>query len=407
MVGCVYGPDKTGHVYQRFSIQGAYGWRRLNVLVTRAKNELILFTSMRPTDVKVDAESDKSRRTFQKYLAFAETQQLQEGKAYTHEIESPFQQWAIDQINAMPGFEAEWEIGVAGYRIDIGVRHENLPGWIMAVETDGATYHSSRSARDRDYLRQKILEGHGWEFHRIWSTDWMTDPISVKVRLQEALKNRVEYLTKQQAQRRELSELKPQHTVVNNTEETVSSTSERTVFSTDPYIIADIKDVIEPDPGIFHNRTYRDQLSTAITHIIDVEGPIEHELLVKRIRQGHGWSKAGDPIRRTIKNAISKMQTKTMFMDKVYYWANDTIPEQWKKARYAQEEVDKRKTEELCPEEINAIGMWYKRERPNISRSDLAKEISKFLGWQKCSKQAQEFIFGALNSVTNTDASLM
>jgi very-short-patch-repair endonuclease len=88
------------------------------------------------------------------------------------EVESPFQQWAIDIINSVDGFSADWEIGVKGYRIDIGVKHEDYPeGYILAVETDGATYHSTKSARDRDLLRQDILESHGWVFHRIWSTD--------------------------------------------------------------------------------------------------------------------------------------------------------------------------------------------------------------------------------------------
>ena len=69
----------------------------------------------------------------------------------------------------------------SGYRIDIGVKHEDYPyGFVMAVETDGATYHSTKSARDRDLLRQKILEGYGWKFHRIWSSDWK--PIQLQQR---------------------------------------------------------------------------------------------------------------------------------------------------------------------------------------------------------------------------------
>ena len=92
------------------------------------------------------------------------------------------------------GFSADHEVGVRGYRIDIAVKHKDFGGWIMAVETDGATYHSSRAARDRDLLRQEILEGYGWVFHRIWSTDWLNDPVGVKERLRSALLHRVEML---------------------------------------------------------------------------------------------------------------------------------------------------------------------------------------------------------------------
>ena len=77
-----------------------------------------------------------------------------------------------------------------GYRIDIGVKHEDYPyGYILAVETDGASYHSTQSARDRDFLRQKILEGYGWHFHRIWSTDWIATPLSVRDKLHTSNEN--------------------------------------------------------------------------------------------------------------------------------------------------------------------------------------------------------------------------
>ena len=83
------------------------------------------------------------------------------------------------------------QVGEQGYRIDIGVKHERFPGYILAVETDGATYHSSLCARDRDILRQQILEGYGWKFHRIWSTDWLRDPHAERRKLHDALNERL------------------------------------------------------------------------------------------------------------------------------------------------------------------------------------------------------------------------
>ena len=75
------------------------------------------------------------------------------------------------------GYEIAHEVGVSGFFIDIGVKHKSFPdGFLLGVECDGRAYHSSKSARDRDILRQEILEGLGWNIYRIWSTDWFKDP---------------------------------------------------------------------------------------------------------------------------------------------------------------------------------------------------------------------------------------
>lgn len=197
IVSTLFGPDSvSGQKRQTFGpIVQAGGQRRLNVLFTRAKNQLILITSLKSTDIKVEENSHEGKRIFKEYLAYAESEdrEIQFGEVTGREVESPFQQWAIDVIESIPGFKADWEIGVKGFRIDIGVRHEDYPqGYLLAVETDGASYHSSKSARDRDYLRQKILESHGWEFYRIWSTDWINNPVSTKEKLVAEIKYKLQ-----------------------------------------------------------------------------------------------------------------------------------------------------------------------------------------------------------------------
>jgi very-short-patch-repair endonuclease len=79
------------------------------------------------------------------------------------------------------------QYGVAGYYIDFVAAHPTLPDeLVLAIETDGATYHSSGTARDRDRLRQEQLERLGWRFHRIWSTDWYADPAREVARVRAA-----------------------------------------------------------------------------------------------------------------------------------------------------------------------------------------------------------------------------
>jgi very-short-patch-repair endonuclease len=107
---------------------------------------------------------------------------------------SIFEEYVTQQLKSM-GCEVVPQVGVSGYFIDIGVKHPKWPhGFIMGVECDGATYHSSKSARDRDRLRQEVLERLGWYIYRIWSTDWFSDPTNEAAKLRTIIDARLKTL---------------------------------------------------------------------------------------------------------------------------------------------------------------------------------------------------------------------
>lgn len=194
-----FGPEQPGgKVHQRFfPITTAKGDRRLNVLFTRAKEQIVTFTSLKPTDVNADPIKSKGVQMFRNWLEYSKTGHVADLQNPGPSTESPFEDHVIRQIESL-GCEAVPQVGIAGYRIDIGVRHPDWPyGFVLGVECDGATYHSSRSSRERDRLRQEVLEGLGWTLHRIWSTDWFRSPKGELDRLKQRIDERVEYLQKQ------------------------------------------------------------------------------------------------------------------------------------------------------------------------------------------------------------------
>ncbi|MEU4178030.1 hypothetical protein [Streptomyces sp. NPDC026589] len=88
------------------------------------------------------------------------------------EPDSPFEESVLAVLNGW-GHTVQPQVGVAGYRIDLGLRHPRHPGaYALGIECDGAMYHSSKAARDRDRLREQVLNGLGWRLYRIWGTDW-------------------------------------------------------------------------------------------------------------------------------------------------------------------------------------------------------------------------------------------
>ena len=163
------------------------GERRLNVLFTRARLRCEVFASFDPGDIDLGRTAKNGPRVLKRYLEFAKTGQLDEKLPLGMDADSPFEEDVARTIRAF-GFDVDHQVGSAGFRIDLGVRHPSRPGrYVLAVECDGATYHSALWARERDRLRQAVLEGLDWRFHRIWSTDWFYRRESEIARLKLAL----------------------------------------------------------------------------------------------------------------------------------------------------------------------------------------------------------------------------
>lgn len=220
-IGTVYGPETQGaKVAQRFGpINGLAGKRRLNVLFSRAKEKIVTFSSMTAADIIAEENGNVGAYMLKRWLEYAADGVLDGGVNTAKEPDSDFEVFVMDQIRAM-GCEPIPQVGVAGYFIDIGVKHPDWPhGFILGVECDGASYHSAKSARDRDRLRQEILEKLGWHFHRIWSTDWFNNPRREGERLREVIAARmlelrareVEFLTVPSHDEIEISSQLPQN----------------------------------------------------------------------------------------------------------------------------------------------------------------------------------------------------
>lgn len=187
-----YAKDNKGVMYMNFGpLSREGGYRRLNVAITRAKYNVKLIGSIMPTDIDLDKVSSEGVKMLRSYIEFAQQGIAALEKELTFnnylEFDSPFEEAVYDFLQNK-GYHVVTQVGCSGFRIDMAVKHPTQSGkFAIGIECDGATYHSARTARERDRLRQTILEDMGWNIYRIWSTDWIKDPKSEEVKLIRAI----------------------------------------------------------------------------------------------------------------------------------------------------------------------------------------------------------------------------
>jgi hypothetical protein len=191
-----FGPDAAGKLPLTFgALNRDGGERRLNVAVTRARQQLIVYSSFRGEQLNADRSQKLGVRHLKNFLDYAEKGALALAAQVEGSVggyDSPLEE-AVAAALESRGWQIVPQVGVSGFRIDLGVVHPDKPGAFLAgVECDGATYHRSAIARDRDKTRQIVLENLGWKIVRVWSPEWWYDAATVLNRLHESLEQWLE-----------------------------------------------------------------------------------------------------------------------------------------------------------------------------------------------------------------------
>ena len=190
-----YGPTEPGakRMSMNFGpLNREGGERRLNVAITRATTEVMLFSSFSSTMIDCNRTSARAVEHLKNYMEFAEKgpealAAMTSAKHGIDEFDSPFEQSVASALREK-GWQVQTQVGIGKFRIDQGIIHPRKPGeYLAGIECDGAAYHSSASARDRDRIRQAILERQGWNIIRIWSTDYFAHPADTIENVDEKL----------------------------------------------------------------------------------------------------------------------------------------------------------------------------------------------------------------------------
>ena len=310
-----YGPTPAGRVPNRFGpINRKGGERRLNVAVTRARMSMTVVHSLRPEDITAQGDGPRRLREYLEYVRMpmltpdVEVEEADEAETQTHA--ALFEDAVLAALTAR-GHHVERQVGVSGYRIDLAIRSGEGDSYDLGIECDGDTYYSSPAARDRDWLRQQVLEGLGWSVHRVWSTAWIRNPDAEIAAIEDAL----ELARTKVRSEPHITDVKPDVLI-----QTEDVTPERTIprepvsRPAAPTIAATLFDEYSHythfGPTIDALTVHPYVLSDLIEMIVRKEQPLHTDTLTERLRPALGVKRVGSNIRsrieQVLKNAIDR-----------------------------------------------------------------------------------------------------
>lgn len=370
-----YGPDEHGKFTLNMGpLNKSGGQRRLNVAITRAKQRVEIITSVLPESFPAQAAAEGIRH-LKGYLDFAArgTRAL----AIDHEdsegdADSPFEEEVLRTIRGW-GFDAVSQVGVAGYRIDIGLRDPARPGtYALGIECDGAMYHSSKVARDRDRLRQQVLEGLGWQIHRIWGTSWYRNRSGQETRLREAIESAL------RGTRVESPLASPPAEALTVEDQEVDLEAAPTWA--EPYRSAQLDSVFTylemhlPEAG--------NLLRRLIEQVVRQEGPVHEERVLQAVRRAWGVGRAGHRIKDAFDRAVRDLTRTGLERDRHGFLR--TKFSKLQQVRIPSDEPDtQRESRHIPQEELRLAIFRIIEDASTITHDDVSVRVARLFGWRR------------------------
>ena len=322
-----YGRDKDGYFGQGFGpVSQEGGERRLNVLFTRSRKRCVVFASITHGDIRVDTSKYAGPRVLKLFMKYAETGELDIPMETGEDMDSPFEE-DVKSVLEAHNYTVHPQVGASGFKIDLAIVDPKASNhYLLAIECDGARYHSSSWARERDRLRQQVLERKGWRFHRIWSTDWFYKRDNEIQKLIRAVEEAREYYISQRSNDSNPTANRPNaqssQTADNTNEEAAKSspaTSSYNIVRSPPdSLVERAPDDNEIAPTIPYRETTIDKtrvpkleiheleasaLVPFVSHVVEVEGPTQLDVIASRVAEFWGYARVGSRIRNAIAHA--------------------------------------------------------------------------------------------------------
>ena len=381
-----YGRTEEGYVAMSFGpLNNEGGERRLNVLITRAKSRCEVFTNITADDIDMHRTKSYGIQSLKNFLYFA-----QHGKLYmTAETglpaDSPFEENVAAKLEAL-GYIVRKQVGSKGFYIDLAIVDAENPGrYLLGIECDGAAYHSARSARDRDRLRQQVLEAIGWKIFRVWSTDWFRNPERELNRVVAAIeKAKTAAAIDDQAAADAMKDAPPALT-----REAVAATEETAPV----YETAVLPDEIRAQE--FHLSPIG-KLCNWIEQVVIVESPVHFDELARRMVEAAGITRVGPRIREILRHAVRHSDAGKKIKIKGQFLWTPSLDTPVVRNR-SQLPASARKISYIAVEEIGVALEKVVKDAVAIQREDTVPFIARMFGYSRVTEEMKEEILKAID----------
>jgi very-short-patch-repair endonuclease len=401
-----YAKARDGRLRYNFGpLNGENGWRRLNVLTTRARRLMRVFSSIKGEDINPVATVSQGAQLLRDFLTYAEHKRLDSPiLSAIAETESPFERDVMQELNRR-GIKLVPQVGVSGYRIDLGVLDGEIEGrFVCGIECDGAAYHSSATARDRDRLRQQVLESRGWEIHRVWSTDWFKDRAGQIERLLGLIEK-----SRETARREHDEEIEREKFIQSENEKLarqflgeISDVEIEGIFTN-----AESQNYVRPQAAEYEFaeisnfvswQTLLDaptaQLAQAILQIVEVESPVHFKDLA--IRSATAWgTRAGSRITSRIAEIVQLLrQANRLELRGEFVWKPNG------EFQLRSRSGTQIPAERIAPEEVQeAILQVLRAGKSGFTRPELVNEARAVFGFNRTGAALQQVINDAVDAL--------
>jgi len=393
-----YGRNAQGYMAMRFGPLSADGGeRRLNVLISRAKRRCEVFSSITDEDIDLERGKGKGVFAFKLFLHFARTGRLSMAERTARRYESPFEVQVAKSLQQQ-GYQVHPQVGIAGFFIDLAIADSERPGrYLLGIECDGASYHSSRSARDRDRLRQAVLEDHGWIVHRIWSMDWFNRPQNELQRLLNAINAARAELDTRSESALKARRAVPVEIVTIDRGSTAHiglvAKSEQELART-AYIEAS---PVRPAGGYELHDAPTAVLAGLISEIVKIESPVHADEIVVRLRAAWGLKRAGGRIQATVERALeAALSSGAISMEERFLSVPGNVVVR-DRSNVVSEGL--RKPEMLPPREIELAIHDVIEKNFGASTDEIVLAVSRLFGFKATSSQIRELIRKRIDSM--------
>jgi very-short-patch-repair endonuclease len=374
------------------------GWRRLNVLVTRAKWECILVASLRSQDLAGVNPNNRGAVSLRNFLEFAErngelpAEAAVRTNAETNEFEEAVRSALVDR-----GLTVDMQVGASRYRIDLAVRDpRNERRYLLGIECDGVSYHSARTARDRDLIRQLVLQRMGWRIHRVWSTEWFHD----RDRAVAAILRSVEQAQQQPVDRPIYAPpADPGPPVPNRSaggETRRAPDIQRRYKPGVPYALFERRlgllreHLLDADCSI--------TLAETISNLVRAEGPIHHDLLVDRLKELHGVARAGSNVQSNIERALRFAQQRggvTRESRSPFYFVSGHELECFR----LPVESARRPIEQIAPTEIGLAVLYLVEDQFGMFEESVPAAVARLFGIDRLRAESASIIDSVIENL--------